>query len=142
MAALKLVMMGVVLVALLGASPPTVEATTHVPSILTTSESLENIDLDRVFVTGSNLDGNAISGVRSALASLNINKEIPPIDCGGGLACCDHGICTLGCPPACECLDIREICHAACKNCECTASIPPKCRCMDITSYGYGKCPV
>ncbi|KAK9096735.1 hypothetical protein Sjap_022232 [Stephania japonica] len=43
MAALKLVMMGVVFVALLGASPSTVEARTHIPSILATSKSLENI---------------------------------------------------------------------------------------------------
>ncbi|KAK9096736.1 hypothetical protein Sjap_022233 [Stephania japonica] len=61
MAALKLVMMGVVFVALLGASPSTVEARTHIPSILTTSESLENIDLDSVRVTDSSLDGKAIS---------------------------------------------------------------------------------
>ncbi|KAK9159831.1 hypothetical protein Syun_006172 [Stephania yunnanensis] len=62
-AALKLVMMtmGVVLVALLGASPSAVEARAHVPSILTTSETLENIDLDSVIVTGSNLDEKAIS---------------------------------------------------------------------------------
>ncbi|KAK9159829.1 hypothetical protein Syun_006170 [Stephania yunnanensis] len=140
-AALKLVMttMGVVLVALLGASPSAVEARAHVPSILTTSETLENIDLDSVIVTGSNLDGKAISEVRSALASLGINKGIPPIDCGG-TACCDMGICTLSCPPQCRCTDIGESCHAACKECECTKSIPPQCRCMDITPYSYGPC--
>ncbi|KAK9141022.1 hypothetical protein Scep_010703 [Stephania cephalantha] len=44
-------------------SPPAVEARTHVPSILTTSETLENIDLNSVFVTGSNLNKKAISGV-------------------------------------------------------------------------------
>ncbi|KAK9159827.1 hypothetical protein Syun_006168 [Stephania yunnanensis] len=71
MAALKLVMMmmGVVLVALLGASPPAVEARTHVPSILTKSETLENIDLDSVFVTGSSLNEKAISEVSRQLTA-------------------------------------------------------------------------
>ncbi|KAK9138492.1 hypothetical protein Sjap_009086 [Stephania japonica] len=145
MAALKVVMMAVVSVALLGAnSLPTVEARTHVPSILTTSDqSLENIDLNNVLVTGSTLDiEEAISKVRSVLASIDINgKGIPPIDCGGGLACCDSGFCLLKCPTLCRCTDVRENCHAACKDCVCTKSIPPQCTCMDMTPYTYAKCP-
>ncbi|KAK9159833.1 hypothetical protein Syun_006174 [Stephania yunnanensis] len=143
MAASKLVMMmmmmGVVLVALLGASPSAVEARTHVPSILTTSETLENIDLDSVFVTGSNSNKKAISEVRFALASLGLNKGIPPINCGG-TACCDNEICTLNCPKSCRCMDIGESCHAACEKCVCTRSIPPQCRCTDITPYSHGPC--
>ncbi|KAK9138493.1 hypothetical protein Sjap_009087 [Stephania japonica] len=109
MADLKLVMLGVVLVALLGPSPSTVEARTHIPSILTTSDqSLENIELNSVLVTGSTLDiEKAISKVRSVLASIDVNgKGIPPIDCGGGLACCDVGICNAMCPTSCRCLDV------------------------------------
>ncbi|KAK9159835.1 hypothetical protein Syun_006176 [Stephania yunnanensis] len=136
---MMMMMMGVVLVALLGASPSAVQARTHVPSILTTSETLENIDLDSVFVTGFNLNGKTISDVRSALASLGINKGIPPIDCGGK-ACCDMELCYMSCPPLCRCIDVGESCHAACKKCTCTKSIPPQCRCMDITPYPHGPC--
>ncbi|KAK9138498.1 hypothetical protein Sjap_009092 [Stephania japonica] len=144
MAALKLVMMGVVLVmvALLGASPPSVDARSHIPSILTTSESLENIDLDNVLVTDSNLNAKAISEVRSALDSLGVNKGLkagPPCGCGGK-NCCDLEICTLSCPPQCRCVDVGECCRAGCKKCVCTKSIPPQCRCMDITPYTHGVC--
>ncbi|KAK9159842.1 hypothetical protein Syun_006183 [Stephania yunnanensis] len=139
---MMMMMMGVVLVALLGASPSAVQARTHVPSILTTSETLENIDLDSVFVTGSNSNKKAISGVRSALASLGINKGIAPIDCGG-VACCDKEICIVGnCPKSCRCMDVGESCHAACEKCTCTPFLPPQCRCMDVTPYSYGPCPV
>ncbi|KAK9138496.1 hypothetical protein Sjap_009090 [Stephania japonica] len=118
MAALKLVMMGVVLVALLGASPPSVDARSHIPSILTTSESLENIDLDNVLVTDSNLNAKAISEVRSALDSLGINKGLkagPPCGCGGK-DCCDFEICTRSCPPQCSCQDVAKGCSQLIKT--------------------------
>ncbi|KAK9138503.1 hypothetical protein Sjap_009097 [Stephania japonica] len=144
MAALKLVMMGVVSVALLGTSPSAVEARTHIPSILTASESLENIDLDSVLVPDSSLDGKAISKVPSALDSLGINKGLmsgPPCNCGG-VDCCDNEVCTRSCPPQCRCADIGKCCRAGCKACVCTRSIPPHCRCLDITLYTHGKCTV
>ncbi|KAK9163768.1 hypothetical protein Syun_004670 [Stephania yunnanensis] len=136
MAALKLVMLGVALVALLGGSPPAVEArANNIPSILTTSESLENIDPDTLFTTGS-LDEKARTSI---IDSLGLNDEGNAIDCGG-VACCDRHLCTFSCPPQCVCLDKRDHCHAACKNCRCTKSIPPQCQCQDVTKYTYAKC--
>ncbi|KAK9147645.1 hypothetical protein Scep_006402 [Stephania cephalantha] len=139
MGVLKFVTMAVVLVALLGASPPTVEARTNAPTIPTTSaESLENIDLDTVFVEESS-DETTESNILSVVDSLGINDEGNAINCGG-VACCNLEICTKSCPPQCRCMDKGVKCHAACKNCRCTKSIPPQCQCMDITHYTYGKC--
>ncbi|KAK9143613.1 hypothetical protein Syun_013013 [Stephania yunnanensis] len=139
MGVLKFVTMAVVLVALLGASPRTVEARTNAPTILTTSaESLENIDLDTVFVEESS-DETTESNILSVVDSLGINDEGNAINCGG-VACCNLEICTESCPPQCRCMDKGVKCHAACKNCRCTKSIPPQCQCMDITHYTYGKC--
>ena len=57
-------------------------------------------------------------------------------------ACCNECQCAQDkkWPPLCQCLDIGETCHSACKACLCTLSYPPQCRCFDTNTFCYNKC--